>query len=66
MYSYGERVAADTVDSFEPFVRRAQNHARAYRALFDVAGTSAIPSSISHCEWYMADNLVTVELHLTP
>jgi hypothetical protein len=66
MYSYGERVAVDTVDSFEPFVRRAQNHARAYRALFDVPGTSAIPSSITHCEWYMSDNLVTVELHLAP
>jgi hypothetical protein len=65
-YSYGERVAVDTVDSFEPFVRRARNHARAHRALFDVPGTSAIPSSIGHCEWYMADRLVTVELHLNP
>jgi hypothetical protein len=65
-YSYGERVAVDTVDSCEPFVRRARNHARAHRALFDVPGTSAIPSSIGHCEWYMAHNLVTVELHFNP
>ena len=56
----------DTVDSFEPFVRRAENHARAHQALFDVPGTSAIPSSIGHREWYMADNLVTVELQLKP
>ena len=63
-YSYGERVAVDTVDSFEPFVRRAENHARAHQALFDMPGTSATPSSIRHREWYMADNLVTVELHL--
>jgi len=64
MYSYGERVAVDTVESFEPFVRRAEHHARAHEALFDVPGTSATPSSIGHREWYMADNLVTVELHM--
>jgi hypothetical protein len=64
MYSYGERVAVDTVDSFEPFVRRAENNARAHQARFDVPGTSATPSSIGHREWYIADNLVTVELHL--
>lgn len=66
MYSYGERVAVDTVDGFEPFVRRAENNARAHQALFDVPGTSATPFSIGHREWYMADNLVTVELHLKP
>lgn len=66
MYSYGERVAVDTVESFEPFVRRAENNARAHQAMFDVPGTSATPFSIGHREWYMADNLVTVELHLTP
>ena len=65
-YSYGERVAADTVDSFEPFVRRAENNARAHQALFDMPGTSAKPYSIGHREWYMADNLVTVELQLKP
>lgn len=65
-YSYGERVAGHTVDSFEPFVRRAENHARAYQALVDVLGTPPIPSSIGLREWYMADNLVTVELHLRP
>ena len=32
-YSYGERVAVHTVDSFEPFVRRAENHVRAHQAL---------------------------------
>jgi hypothetical protein len=63
-YSYGERVVVNTVDSFEPFVRRAENHARAHEALFDMPGTSATPSSIRHREWYIADNLVTVELHL--
>jgi hypothetical protein len=64
MYSYGERVAVDTVDSYEPVVQRAENNARAYQALFDAPGTSARPSSIGHREWYKADNLVTVELHL--
>jgi hypothetical protein len=66
MYSYGERVAVDSVDSFEPCVRRAENHARAHQALFDVPGTSATRFSIRHREWYMADRLVTVELHLKP
>jgi hypothetical protein len=66
MYSYGERVAVNAVDSFEPFVRRAENHARVHQARFDVPGLSATPSSIDHREWYMADNLVTVELHLKP
>ena len=63
-YSYGERVAVHTVDTFEPFVRRAENYARAHQALGEVLGTSPIPSSIGLREWYMADNLVTVELHL--
>jgi len=66
MYSYGERVTVAVVDSFEPFVRRAEDSARAHQALFDMPGTSARPFSISHREWYMADNLVTVELQLTP
>ena len=66
MYSYSERVAVNTVDSFEPFVRRAENNARAHQAMFNVPGTSATPLSIGHREWYMADNLVTVELLLTP
>lgn len=65
-YSYGERVAVRMVDSFEPFVRRAENHVRAHQALVDLLGTSPIPSSIGLREWYMADNLVTVELHLKP
>jgi hypothetical protein len=64
MYSYGERVAAATVDSFEPFVRRAEDNARAHEALFDAPGTSAVPSSIVQREWFMADNLVTVQLQL--
>lgn len=66
IYSYGARVAVDTVDSFEPFVRRAENSPRAHQAVFGVPGTSATPSSIVHSEWYRADNLVTVELHLKP
>ena len=66
MYSYGERVTVDTVDSFEPFVGRAENNARAHQAMFGVPGTSAPPSSIVRREWYMADNLVTVELELKP
>ena len=66
MYSYGERVAGDTVASFEPFVRRAEDYARTHQALFDVPGTSSMPYSIAHREWFMADNLVTVELHLAP
>jgi hypothetical protein len=66
MYSYGERVTVAVVDSFEPFVRRAEDSARAHQALFDMPGTSAKPYSICHREWYMADNLVTVELQLTP
>jgi len=66
MYSYGERVAGDTVESFEPFVRRAETDARAHQALPDVSGAPAAPLSISHREWYIAGNLVTVELHLTP
>lgn len=66
VYSYGERMAVDTVDSFEPFVRRAEEHARAHEALFDMPGTAATPSSIIHREWYAADNLVTVELRLKP
>src|SRR5688572_27112042 len=65
MYSYGERMVG-TVDSFEPFVRRAENNARVHQALFDVPGTAAAPFSIGHREWYIADNLVTVELHLKP
>ena len=65
MYSYGERVNVDTVDSFEPFVRRAEDHARAHQALFGVPGTSAAPLSIARREWYVADNVVTVELGLT-
>ena len=64
MYSYGERVAVDSVDSFEPFVRRAEHNARAHQALFGVQGTPGTPSSIGRREWYMADNVVTVELHL--
>jgi hypothetical protein len=32
MYSYGERVAVDVVDSFGPFVRRAESNARAHHA----------------------------------
>jgi hypothetical protein len=43
-----------------------ENHARAHQVRFDVPGPSATPSSIDHREWYMADNLVTVELHLKP
>ena len=66
MYSYGERVAVDTVDDFQPFVRRAEHHARAHQALFDVSRTPATPSSIAHRDWYIADNLVTVELCLKP
>ena len=66
MYSYGERVTVDTVDSFEPFVRRAENNARAHQALFDMPGRPATPSSIGRREWFMADNLVTVEFHLKP
>ena len=31
MYPYGERVAVDSVDSFEPFVQRAENNARAHQ-----------------------------------
>ena len=58
--------AVDTVDSFEPFVRRAENNARAHQALFDMPGTSAKPYPIGDREWYMADNLVTVELQLKP
>ncbi len=65
-YSYGERVAVHTVDSFEPFVRRAENHARAHQALVDALGKSPIPASIGLREWYMADNLVAVDLHLKP
>ena len=65
-YSYGERVAVHTVDSFEPFVRRAENHARAHQALVDAIGPSPIPASIGLREWYMADNLVAVDLHLKP
>ena len=57
--SYREPVAADTVHSFEPFVRRAEHNARAHETLFDVPGKSATPSSIGHREWYIADNLVT-------
>ena len=34
MYSYGERLAVDTVDSFEPFVQRAESNALAHRAMF--------------------------------
>lgn len=64
MYSYGERVAVETVDSFEPFVRRAEKNARAHQALLDVPGMSGTAFSIGHREWYIADNLVTVELHL--
>jgi hypothetical protein len=63
MYSYGERVAAETVDNFEPFVRRAEDNARAHEARFDVPVRSA-SSAIVQREWYMADNLVTVELRL--
>ena len=66
MYSYGERVTADAVASFEPFVRRAEHNARTHQARFDVPGPSATPASIGRREWYMADNLVTVELHLKP
>jgi hypothetical protein len=66
MYSHGERVAMDPVDSFAPFVRRAENHARAHQELCDVPGTSEQPFSIGHREWYIADKPVTVELHLTP
>ena len=66
MYSYGERVAVDSVESFEPFVQRAEHNARAHLALFKMPGTSATASSIVHREWYKADNLVTVELHLKP
>lgn len=66
MYSYGERVAEDTVYSFEPFVRRAEVHARAHTALFDEPGSWAIPSRVDNREWYVADSLVTVELHLRP
>lgn len=64
MYSYGERAAVDTVDSFESFVRRAERHARAHQALFAMPGTAASPFSIARREWYLADNLVTVELGL--
>jgi hypothetical protein len=66
MYSYGERVTVTTVDSFEPFARRAERNARAHQARFDMPGTSAKPYSICHREWYMADGLVTVELQLKP
>ena len=65
-YSYGERVAGHSVDSFEPFVRRAENYARTHQALVDALGTSPIPASIGLREWYMADNVVTVDLHLKP
>ena len=65
-YSYGERVAERAVDSFEPFVRRAEHHARAHQALVAALGTSPIPAAIGLREWYMADNLVSVELYLRP
>ncbi len=32
MYSYGERLAVDTVDSFDPFVQRAEKNALAHQA----------------------------------
>ena len=64
MYSYGERLAVDTVDSFEPFVQRAESNALAHQAMFGLPGTSVAPFSICHREWYRADSLVSVELHL--
>lgn len=64
-YSYGERVV-HPVESFEPFVRRAENNARAHQALVDALGTSPIPACIALHEWYLADNLVSVDLHLKP
>ena len=65
-YSYGERTAVDTVDNFEPFVRRAEINARTHQARFDMPAASATPWSIVQREWYMADDFVTVELHLKP
>ena len=44
-YSYGERVAVHPVDSYEPFVRRAENHARAHKALVDVLGRPTVQSA---------------------
>src|SRR5687768_13905714 len=35
VYSYGERAAVDTVDSFEPFVELAKNNARTHQARFN-------------------------------
>lgn len=64
MYSYSERVAGDSVDSFEPFVRRAERNARAHQALSSEADPSVTPFEIGHREWYLADRLVTVELQL--
>ena len=66
LYSYGERLAVDTVDSFEPFVQRAESNALAHQAMFGLPGTSEAPFPICHREWYMADNLVSVELQLKP
>jgi hypothetical protein len=66
LYSYGERVPAATLDTFEPFVRRAESHARAHQARFDLPGPAAAPFAIGHRQWYLADNLVTVELQLRP
>jgi hypothetical protein len=65
MYSYGERVATDAVDGFEPFVRRAEHHARAHLAL-DRPGPLVARVPIVARQWYLADQLVTVELHLQP
>lgn len=64
MYSYGERVEVEAIDSFEPFVRRAEINARAHQRRFGVSGTSAAALAIGRREWYRTDNVVTVELHL--
>ena len=64
MYSYGERVAVDTVDGFEAFVRRAERQARAHEAAFDLPGTAATPAALARHQWYMTDRRVTVELLL--
>ena len=51
----------------EVFVEFDHRHPAAGEApLFDVPGTSATPFAIGHREWYMADSLVSVELHLKP
>jgi hypothetical protein len=48
MYSYLESLAVDAIETFTPYVRRAEESARAHQALFATPSASSTPFVVAH------------------